>query len=72
MKTTELKVPYCKNCRDLRAGKFCYKCGSELVEGVIQCSNADCSNKNIWPHEKFCQECGTEVRRDGLGKLEGK
>jgi hypothetical protein len=50
-----MKHPYCPVCQDSRSGKFCTRCGSDLVEGIRVC---ECGYDNIWPSEKFCQQCG--------------
>jgi hypothetical protein len=57
----KLRVPFCPTCKEKRDGKFCSRCGAACVEGVIHCTN--CDNADLWPHEKFCPECGTAVSR---------
>jgi hypothetical protein len=51
----QLKIPVCPECQEKREGKFCFKCGTENVEGMRTCP---CGYDNIWPHENFCQACG--------------
>lgn len=57
----EIKVPFCPVCKETRDGKFCFNCGTELIEAIAQCST--CGREGIRPHEKFCRDCGTEVQR---------
>jgi hypothetical protein len=45
---------YCSKCNSAKSGKFCGSCGTEL-SAMRRC---ECGYANIWPHEKFCQECG--------------
>jgi hypothetical protein len=47
--------PFCPKCETGRTGDFCSQCGIACVEGVRSCV---CGYTNIWPHEKFCQQCG--------------
>lgn len=57
----------CKNCNaEYETGKFCKKCGSELVdkeEQVLVCSKC---GTPLEPSAKFCPECGTKVSLDKL------
>jgi predicted amidophosphoribosyltransferase len=54
-----MKKPYCPVCQDSRNGHFCTRCGSDLVEGIRVC---ECGYDNIWPTEKFCQQCGLPAK----------
>ena len=57
-----LEVPFCPQCKEKRDGKFCYRCGTELVEAVVHCPR--CDYDNIWPHEKFLA-----VARSGMTNM---
>jgi len=59
MDRPKLQAPFCRKCDESRtSGKFCWKCGDALIEGVVSCQ---CGYENIWPHEKFCPECGRKA-----------
>lgn len=46
------------------ADKFCYKCGSALVEGIV----CECG-RELGMYDRFCPTCGKPVERGG-GKVE--
>lgn len=54
------KKKFCLKCKTCCGGPFCTECGGNSTE-IPAC---ECGYNDIWPHEKFCQECGREVNRE--------
>lgn len=59
---TNTKTKFCPKCGSGGTGKFCVHCGLEKFE-IPAC---ECGYDNIWPHEKFCQECGRAVKHEHI------
>lgn len=58
---------FCKNCNtEYETGKFCKKCGGELVEKVEETLVCPNCGKTLDPGTKFCPECGTKVLLEKL------
>lgn len=49
-----MKQPFCKKCDLVRGGRYCYKCGTKLVEAVTVCL---CGHE-LDSVDSFCEECG--------------
>jgi hypothetical protein len=51
----DTRLIYCEACKDTQTfGKFHNKCGARLG-GIPHCPAC---NSDLWPHERFCGECG--------------
>jgi len=55
-----MSIGMCPKCSLARQGKFCWRCGSELlVIEDIKCPK--CASK-LSENDKFCTECGVPVQ----------